>query len=34
MDRFDKLTPRERDCLLGAAQFKSSKDIANDFNLQ
>ncbi|MBO9545442.1 helix-turn-helix transcriptional regulator [Caulobacter sp.] len=34
MSRFDKLTPRERDVLLGAAQLKSSKEIAFDLDLR
>lgn len=34
MNRFDKLTPRERDVLLGAAQLKSSKEIAFDLDLR
>jgi DNA-binding CsgD family transcriptional regulator len=34
MSRFDKLTAREREVLLGAAQLKSSKEIAFDLNLR
>ncbi|USQ95302.1 helix-turn-helix domain-containing protein [Caulobacter sp. RL271] len=34
MSRFDKLTPREHDVLLGAAQLKSSKEIAFDLSLR
>jgi DNA-binding CsgD family transcriptional regulator len=34
MNRFDRLTPRERDVLLGAAQLKSSKEIAFDLDLR
>lgn len=33
MDRFDQLTPRERECLLGVTQFKQSKTIATDLGL-
>lgn len=34
MDRFAKLTARERECLIGAAQLRQSKEIARDLGVR